>query len=656
MSRRSKRKVRAAPQAGPSSSDRRRTRPAPQESAGSRLLHHNKWLITLAVTLFVVVGSIYVFLPGIPAWFPGSTQLSKESPPSKKIKMSSSENSDQTSMDTSSTSDDSTSSSSPGDSSCSDPQIDSDKSSCTATKNSHCRERYPLPPTNPKLPDDYEPLKTIEFSNNDRPTELFDPPPGSKGEQLLDFLADKIITMLARYYMVRPYNEDLERTDFTGEHADMGAVKYRAGNYIICDAGDEKIGRCSIFGDCKTQRYPDVHCARVISDRNAYPTELLDEFENEFIPELREFIRIEGEDLTTYEGMKQYQDETGLCPYFPKLLDQVIQYGCTKRGVCSNLHMNINEIALHHAFEMKNKPKLSIKNPMEMLHCNHMKIWKDAIDAIEEQGALHVSLVSQLMFNTDPQSYKWIAYPHFLHLASWAPNIGGLTAVNLEDDANEEPSQTNSLWKSIESIIRSNFPNNVGEMVKDISTLLEDNDLLAVDLSPDQLMSASDSVSQVINVVKNAMLQTEMSTASATATATAAVASMNGQLILIVTEWIYYCLTGKKRSFIDPLGQVEVGWDTSSVTQAMKNMAIGRMSEAIDALIRGVGSVVDGFLYIPYLYFDTNSVAFNGLAGAEELIRSKGYQPLGVPFGVVDDGETDFDGFEVGQMKVFWKW
>ena len=81
-----------------------------------------------------------------------------------------------------------------------------------------------VPITNPKLPDDYEPLKTIEFSKHDKLTALFDPPPGSFGEKLLDFMADKIVPMHAKHYMFRPHDDDLERSEFTGNYADMGAV------------------------------------------------------------------------------------------------------------------------------------------------------------------------------------------------------------------------------------------------------------------------------------------------------------------------------------------------------------------------------------------------------------------------------------------------
>ena len=114
--------------------------------------------------------------------------------------------------------------------------------------------------------------------------------------------------------------------------------------------------------------------------------------------------------------------------------------------------MNIDEIAFYEGFKEKGKPNLRIRNPMEMLHGKHLDFWKSGIDGIKNQGESMVALMKKLMFNKNPQSFTWIPFPH---VSSWAPNIGGLTPVNLEERGEQEVA--NTLWESIKRVITSNM-------------------------------------------------------------------------------------------------------------------------------------------------------------------------------------------------------
>ena len=77
------------------------------------------------------------------------------------------------------------------------------------------------------------------------------------------------------------------------------------------------------------------------------------------------------------------------------------------------------------------------------------------------------------------------------------------------------------------------------------------------------------------------------------------------------------------------------------------------MSSEIDDMKKGfVTGNDDEHMFVYHMYFDTNSLAFGDLKGAEILIRSKGFRPLGV-WKTINDVEH---GYELGQMKQFWFW
>jgi len=510
------------------------------------------------------------------------------------------------------------------------PNLDTKDKTCSPTTKGkkHCREIYPDPPKNPAINQQtYEPLKSLSF--DEKLTEVFDSSHDAS-KNVLKIIKSFVIKTLAKYNKFRPPNPELEQADFQTVRSDMSFTNL-AGNYHICDKGKEKNGRSTLLRSMKEERYADINCARTVSIWDRYPSECLDEYESFIKNDLIDKLDIlEDDDLDTYSGLRKYEDRTGIIAFFPKLLLNIKKYGCIKRGVCKAVELNIDEIAFYEGFKEKGKPNLRIRNPMEMLHGKHLDFWKSGIDGIKNQGESMVALMKKLMFNKNPQSFTWIPFPH---VSSWAPNIGGLTPVNLEERGEQEVA--NTLWESIKRVITSNM-SDPNKMIEEISQLVEIPDVQINNLATD--------VAGVISQVQD-LLDTYYAQPATTV--------IGGNQIVIVTEYIYYRISGGRTdSFFDPLGTVEKGWDTSSLKDT-KGIAIGRMSDAVDELIAGHGSEDDAHLYVPYIYFDTNSVAFGDLEGAEALIRGKGYRPLGVAS--VDDDKVEH-GFEFGQMKPFWFW
>ena len=510
------------------------------------------------------------------------------------------------------------------------------------SKSDHCRRLYPIPPTNPSLPSDYSPLKSLNFK--EELTTLFHSDT-EVTRKLFDKLIVDIPRILRKYHRFGPHVPELDQ-DFKPDRFTMESSS-RDGNYITCDNNYKKNGRSTLLRNAKLTRYPNVLCTRIISNRSIYPPALLNEYEEYIKNDLYEIIKPnDDEDLDSYSGIIKYEERTGLSVYFFKLVKNVKDYGCKKRGMCKAIELNLDEIAFYKAFQKKGKPEILINNPMESLHGNYMINWKKGIDGINVGGKIMVSLMTKLMYNQNPQ---WLTWEQRKHIASWAPDLGSFVPVNLEDDgsASTEPiSQSQSdLYHQLLSIIRSN--------IQDSTKMMDEvNQLLNSDI---ELVLTSSDVDTIIEQIQRGLQQTTVSSMSG---ASSAGNNNSYVLIFVVTEYIYYCVDGGKnkpytKNFIDPVGVVKYGWDTSSVTPAIMRTAQDIMSSEIDDMKKGfVTGNDDEHMFVYHMYFDTNSLAFGDLKGAEILIRSKGFRPLGV-WKTINDVEH---GYELGQMKQFWFW
>ena len=496
----------------------------------------------------------------------------------------------------------------------------------------------PPDPVNPSIDQQSQLILSLLFSESK--TELFDK---SKevSKNLLSVVTNFVIPTLTYHNKFRPPNDELEQTDFKGDRSDMSQTNL-AGNYYTGDAGHEKNGRATLLRTTKERRYKDTNHTRSISIYDRYDSDLLDKYERFIKNELITALNIQDDDnLGTYQGQVNYQKRTGISPFFATLLLNIRQYGFTKRGVFKAIVLNLEEIAFYEAFKMKRHPVLNVVNPMEMLHDKYLGKCKSGMDAIDSQGQFMKELLQKLMFGNDPQSYTWKANEH---VASWAPSIGGLNRVTLggEEKVSEKEGE---VWDSIKSIITANI-SDPKQMLTEISDMIDIN--LQIDIIAEDVAEITRQVQEELGRNRTELNHSEPAT------------TVVGNQILIVTEYIYYRLSGRSDSFFDPLGTVTDGWDPSSVEESQMGASKVRMSNAIDHLKGGRDSKEDACRIVRYLFFDTNSVAFGDLKGAESMIRGKGYKPLGQitnEDGLVLTNEDGWVlGFEFCQMKPFWHW
>lgn len=549
----------------------------------------------------------------------------------------------------------------------------------TTKRGEHCRERYPNPPTNPQLPDDYKPQTSLGY--NEDMTTLFSGDTDVT-RALFDSLPNKFPQMIAKYDKFGPHVPELDR-HFKTDRFEMQASNLE-GNYITCDDNFKKNGRSTLLRTAKLLRYPNTMCTRIISNRGKYPPKLNDEHEDYIKGELYEIIKPnDDEDLDTYQGKMKYQERTALNPYFAGFIKNIKDYGCGKRGVCKALVLNLEEIAYYKAFKKMGTPQLTTVNPMEMLHGNQMYYWKKGIDGINYNGPIMITTMTSLMFNTNPQSYVWVPNTH---IGSWAPEIGSFTKVDLQGEVtttDASSAKRRNQLKALHNIVSSN--------IEDSTAMAEEvMDEFGVDFN---IGITSNSVAAVVAQVRAELDRLTLAATASDGSSGGSISTNTANdrvLILVVTEYIYYCIDGGKKkatyvkNFIDPLGTVEKGWDTSTISDTVKRVAVETTSLHVDEHMKGFRTGLEDDRFISYMLMDTQSVAFGDLEGAETLIRGKGFRSLGVmtveeDHAVLETATQDDDehsvasqassaqdelvakmaaerGFELGVMKVFWYW
>jgi len=499
----------------------------------------------------------------------------------------------------------------------------------------------PDPPTNPTY-DTNKNVISLDLSKTDVLTEPFKPTEDI-AKDLLELLGNHVIEKLVKKDQYRPPNAELEVRDFNSEPFDMSSAKKNSGG--VYHIGEDKVGRAAVFKDTYNTRYIGREIARIITNFHRYDTELLDDLKELFVL-IRKKITINDEDLKSYSGMKSYQDITELNPFLPILLDDIIKYGNMKRGINKAMVLNIGEIATEKNLR-DSGIDFFLSNPMEMLQGKELDVWKRGIDSIKTQGAVMVKLLTKLI-GKDPKECTW---DNLMNISSWGPNLGGLLELPIEpsrgDNTNnmdgnnvdvtastDDTMEDNEVLDSIKSIIEQHI-DDPKTLFDEISNLLEVDLVPSISELPANVDEAMEHIQQMLNNIGDDNNDN--------------IRAGDSSYILIVTVYFYYRLTGKTDWFLDPLGKSAEGWSRDFDATRQK-AGLKLIEESIKKLKEG--DEQDNRLnVIRYLFFDTNTIIFNDLKGAETfIVEDMGFQPLG------DSEGDDNGGFEHLYLKVFWYW
>ena len=419
--------------------------------------------------------------------------------------------------------------------------------------NSRQKTSHEDPPTNPAY-DTKRNINSLDLSKTDVLTVPFKPTEDI-AKDLLELLGNHVIEKLVKKDQYRPPDPELEVRDFNSKPFDMSSAKKNSGGVYHID--ENKVGRAAVFKDTYSTRYIGREIARIITNFHRYDTELLDDLK-ELFKLIRKAITIDDEDLKSYSGMKSYQDITGLNPFLPILLDDIIKYGNMKRGINKAVLLNICEIASE-----KNLRDSGIdffhSNPMEMLQGKELDVWKRGIDSIKEGGSVLIDLLTQVL-GKDPKEFNW---NNHVNVSSWAPNLRGLLELSIEPQGGDSTNNTdgnnvdatastneeqNEVLGSLKSIINTHINNtdpDLNALSADISNLFE-VELPSISNLPTNVNEAMEHIQQMLNNIGDNNDDN--------------VQADNPMYILIVTVYFYYRLTGSKDSFLDPLGTATEGW------------------------------------------------------------------------------------------------
>jgi len=420
--------------------------------------------------------------------------------------------------------------------------------------NSRLKTSHEDPPTNPKY-DTNKNVISLDLSKTDVLTEPFKPTEDI-AKDLLELLGNHVIEKLVKKDQYRPPDSELEEKDFNSEPFDMSSAKKNSGG--VYHIGEDKVGRAAVFKDTYNTRYIGREIARIITNFHRYDTELLDDLK-ELFKLIRKAITIDDEDLKSYSGMKSYQDITGLNPFLPILLDDIIKYGNMKRGINKAMVLNIGEIATEKNLR-DSGIDFFLSNPMEMLQGKELDVWKRGIDSIKTQGAVMVKLLTELI-GKDPKEFTW---DNLMNISSWEPNLGGLlelpidpsrgsdTTNNMDGNnvdvaaSTDDTLEDNEVLGSIKSIIKQHT-DDLKTLFEEISNLLEVDLVPSISELPANVDEAMEHIQQMLNNIgddNNNNIQ----------------AGDSPMYILIVTVYFYYRLTGKTDWFLNPLGKSAEGW------------------------------------------------------------------------------------------------